>query len=124
MQVNKAPLSPRLIYHWHVGMLASIAHRISGVFLLLCIPLYVYFLYSVSASPERFQEVYLFLHSGIGRMLLWLVSVALTYHFFNGIRFLCLDIGWGESHAVMRHTARLVFMVSACSAMVFGVLLW
>ena len=125
MSYKNAPLSPRLsIYRWHAGMLASIAHRVSGVLLLLFVPMYIWLLYGLTGSPQNFEHVVDMLHAPLGRFGLWLVSVALTYHFCNGIRFLCLDIGWGESQTMMRHSARMVLILAACFAIVFGVLLW
>ncbi len=119
------PLSPRLsIYHWHWGMVASIAHRASGVLLILCIPMYIWLLYGMTGSPQSFEHIVNILHSLWGRLALWAASVSVFYHFCNGIRFLCLDIGWGESQVMMRYSAGMVLGIAGMSAAVFGVLLW
>ncbi|MDQ6954623.1 MAG: succinate dehydrogenase, cytochrome b556 subunit [Mariprofundaceae bacterium] len=125
MTIKHAPLSPRLsIYRWSSGMLASIAHRASGVVLVLFVPIYLWLLHAMTGSPQDFNAAVGLLHTPLGRLGLWLASVALVYHFCNGIRFLCLDGGWGESPATMRATASLVIGIAGFSALVLGVLLW
>ncbi len=125
MTIHERPLSPRLsIYRWLPGMVASISHRISGVLLILFVPFYLWLLHGMTGSPEEFQQSLDLLHSPLGKISLWLVSVAVVYHFFNGIRFLCLDAGWGESRHMMRGSARMVLMIACLAAVLFGVLLW
>lgn len=125
MAIKQAPLSPRLsIYRWHPGVIASIAHRGSGVILVLSVPCYLWILHGMTGSPQDFEAAVALLHTSLGRLGLWLASVALIYHFFNGIRFLCLDGGWGESRDMMRNSARVVISIAIVSAAVLGVLLW
>jgi len=125
MAIKHAPLSPRLsIYRWLPGMIASIAHRASGVVLVLSVPCYFWILHGMTGSPQDFDAAVALLHTPFGRLSLWLASVALIYHFCNGIRFLCLDAGWGESRDVMRNSARAVIVIAAVAAVLLGVLLW
>ena len=119
------PLSPRIsIYKWRMPMIASLAHRASGMVLVLFVPFYLWVLHGMTGSPEDFEQSLLLLHSPLGRLTLWLAAVAFIYHFCNGIRFLTLDAGWGESQAMMRLSARIVLAVAALSALTFGILLW
>ncbi len=119
------PLSPRLsIYRWHAPMLASLAHRASGITLVLFIPVYLWLLHAMTGTPEDFAAARAWLHLPPGRIVLWLVGASLIYHFFNGIRFLCLDAGWGESREAMRLTARVAIGVGVAAAIVLGVALW
>ncbi|MDX8396729.1 MAG: succinate dehydrogenase, cytochrome b556 subunit [Mariprofundaceae bacterium] len=125
MTTKHAPLSPRIsIYRWLPGMIASIAHRMSGIVLVLFVPFYLWLLHGMTGSPDEFEAAVQFLHSALGRTSLWLASVALIYHFCNGIRFLCLDAGWGESREVMRSSAWLVMAVAMLSGVALGVVLW
>jgi len=125
MPIQERPLSPRLsIYRWLPGMVASISHRISGVLLILFVPFYLWLLHGMTGSPDEFHQSIQFLHSALGKISLWLVSVAVVYHVCNGIRFLCLDAGWGESRHIMRSSARMVLMIACLAAVIFGVLLW
>jgi len=118
------PLSPRAsIYRWRAPMLASFAHRVSGVILLLFIPLYLYLLQGLTGSPDTYTTTLAWLHSSIGMLALWLVGVALIYHLCSGIRFLCIDVGWWESRDAMRFSARLVLMIAALAGLLLALLL-
>ncbi len=122
--VSPGPLSPRIsIYRWRLTMVASLAHRASGLVLVLFVPLYLWLLHGMTGSPEDFDRAQAWMHSLPGKISLWLVGVALIYHFCNGIRFLALDAGWGESREAMRATARLVLGLTLVAAVVLAVLL-
>lgn len=119
------PLSPRLsVYRWQGSMLASITHRLTGMLLVAFVPLYIWLLHGMLGAADDFQAVQVWMHSVSGRVVLWLVASALLYHMLNGVRFLCLDFGWGEGREVMLGSARLVLLAGVAGAMVFGVLLW
>jgi len=123
--MNARPLSPRLtIYRPHAVMLASGVHRISGLVLVLFVPFYLCLLYGLTGSPEDFQHSVDFLRSVWGRASLWVVGIALIYHLLNGIRFLCIDVGWADGRDTLRRGARLVLGLAAVSAALLGVLLW
>jgi len=118
------PLSPRLsIYRWQPAMIASISHRMTGLVLVLFVPLYLWLLHGMTGSADHFAAVSHWLHSGLGKLSLWLVGVSLMYHFCNGIRFLTIDAGWGESRETMRNSARLVLGLTAIVAVLLAVLL-
>jgi len=119
------PLSPRItIYRWRAPMLASLAHRGSGMVLVLFVPFYLWVLHGMTGSPDDFDAANALLHSPLGRLTLWMAGVAFIYHFCNGIRFLVMDAGWCESHTMMRLSARMVLAVAALSAIIIGGLLW
>lgn len=124
LKAPKRPLSPRLsIYRWQPAMIASIAHRASGIVLFLFVPLYLWLLHDMTGSPESFTAASEWLHSGLGKFSLWVVGTALIYHFCNGIRFLVLDAGFGETREIMRSSARNVIVIAAVTAIVLAVLL-
>jgi len=104
-------------------MIASLAHRASGLVLVLFVPLYLWLLHGMTGNPESFTRVYDWLHSGPGKLSLWLVGTALIYHLCNGVRFLCLDAGWLESREMMRASARIVLAVAVLAACILAVLL-
>ena len=121
---NARPLSPRLsIYRWQPAMIASISHRLTGLVLVLFVPLYLWLLHGMTGTTQHFTDVTHWLHSGPGKLSLWLVGVSLMYHFCNGIRFLSIDAGWGESRDALRNSARLVLGLTALVAVLLAVLL-
>jgi len=104
-------------------MVASIAHRGTGVVLVLFVPLYLWLLHGMTGSTENFAAVSDWLHSGLGQFSLWLVGSALIYHFCNGIRFLIIDAGWEESRSALRNSAKLVLAMSIIASLILAVLL-
>ena len=124
LKTPERPLSPRLsIYRWHATMMASLAHRASGVALVLFVPIYLWLLRGMTGSTEQFDATALWLHSGWGKLFLWVMGVALFYHFINGIRFLCIDTGWFESRSALRNTAVFVLGFAVLAALLLMVLL-
>jgi len=105
-------------------MLASIAHRASGMALVLFVPLYLWLLHGMTSSPDHYDATLRWLHSLPGKCSLWLAGVALVYHVSNGIRFLLLDVGWGASRHMMRFSAKLVLVIAAFAALLFAWLLF
>jgi len=123
--LSPRPLSPRLsIYRWQPAMLASIAHRASGLMLVLFIPIYLWLLHGMTGTPEAFSNILSWMHAPFGRVVLWLVGASLIYHIVNGIRFLCLDAGWGEQRETMRFTARVAIGAGVAGMIALGVMLW
>jgi len=104
-------------------MIASLAHRASGMVLIFFIFFYICVFSQVPGAAEGMQSIHMILHSAVGTLSLWLGTVACVYHLSNGIRFLCLDAGEGESPAMMRMTAWVVFAITLVSAVVAGVVL-
>ncbi|ATX79379.1 succinate dehydrogenase subunit C [Mariprofundus aestuarium] len=124
LKTSERPLSPRLtIYRWQPGMIASLAHRASGLALVLFVPLYLWLLRGMTGSTEQFDATSIWLHSGWGKLFLWMVGVSLAYHFCNGIRFLCIDTGWFESRSAMRTSAFIVLGLAAIIGLLLLVLL-
>jgi succinate dehydrogenase / fumarate reductase cytochrome b subunit len=105
-------------------MVASIAHRASGMALILFMPFYLWVLHGMTGTPEDFDQAVVLLHSPVGRLILWVAGTAVVYHFCNGIRFLTLDAGWCESQQMMRLSARIVLFMALIAALLFGWLLW
>ncbi|ATX82235.1 succinate dehydrogenase subunit C [Mariprofundus ferrinatatus] len=118
------PLSPRIsIYRWHPTMIASLAHRASGLVLVLFVPLYLWLLRGMTGSSEQFEATSAWLHSGLGQLFLWVAGVSLVYHFVNGVRFLSIDTGWFESRSALRSSAFVVLGITAVAAVILAVIL-
>jgi len=105
-------------------MIASIAHRASGMALILFVPFYLWVLHGMTGTSDDFDRALALLHSPVARLALWIAGVAVVYHFCNGIRFLTLDAGWCESQQMMRLSARIVLFIALLAALFFGGLLW
>lgn len=93
---GKRPLSPHLtIYRPQVTSVLSIFHRATGVAMAISAALVVWWLLAAATGPEYFEFVDGLLTSWIGGLIMLASAVGFFYHFFNGIRHMWWDIGWG-----------------------------
>jgi len=88
----------------------SIAHRISGVLLVIAIPFTIYLLSLSLVSPQGFADTQALLNLPIIKLVLLMVFWALMHHFLAGIRFLLLDIDIGYHRTQARQSAWMVFI--------------
>jgi succinate dehydrogenase / fumarate reductase cytochrome b subunit len=54
----------------------------------------------------------------------WVIATVLTYHALAGIKHLVMDAGVGETLRGGVIGARVVFLLAALSAVVWGALIW
>jgi succinate dehydrogenase / fumarate reductase, cytochrome b subunit len=106
----RRPLSPHLGgYKLQISSATSILHRITGVALGAGTVLLTLWLVSAAAGDGPFSIVQAFFASWIGRIILFGFTVALFYHFCNGIRHLTWDAGKGYELPTMHRSGVLVF---------------
>lgn len=92
----RRPLSPHLqVYRPQITSVLSITHRATGVALAVGCGLLVSWLLAVAEGPAAFAEAQAFFASVLGRLALFGWTLALFYHFCNGIRHLVWDAGYG-----------------------------
>lgn len=113
MVTDQRPLSPHLqIYRLPLTALLSIAHRITGAFLVLGVALLAYVLIAAASGPQAYQSAHALVASWFGQLLLFLWTFALYFHFCNGIRHLVWDVGFGFELDVVGRTAWAVIIAS------------
>jgi succinate dehydrogenase / fumarate reductase cytochrome b subunit len=103
-----------------VGGVVSILHRVTGVLLVLLLPLAFLLLQSSLQSPEGYAQVVALLSSLPARVLLLFVTILLAHHFLAGVRHLLLDIDLGISRRGGRLGAWLVLVAVVGTAVVAG----
>ena len=118
------PLSPHLqVYSWLITSTLSILHRLTGVVLSLgLLYLSVWLIYGAYGA-ENYNDFIGFATSPIGLLILFGWSVALNYHFLNGIRHLIWDTGRGlEIHNVTKSgwTVLVLTVVVTATEWAFG----
>jgi succinate dehydrogenase / fumarate reductase cytochrome b subunit len=92
------PLSPHLqIWRWHVTMLGSILHRMSGVALYAGAVLVVAWIGCLAAGPDAYACFLGLAASPIGLLVWFGLSAAAFYHLASGVRHLVWDLGYGLS---------------------------
>lgn len=86
--------------------LVSILHRVSGVMLVLAIPVVAILFATALSGPEGFAAVAGFLGNPLIRLGLLLMIWALLHHLLAGLRFLAIDLGIGVDKPMAGKTAR------------------
>lgn len=100
--------------------IASILHRLSGVFLFMLIPYFLVLLDTVNTDSSSVMQQQVANSVWFTKILWWLGLSALVYHTLAGIRHLIMDFGVGESLLVSRITAYLVMIVSFILSILIG----
>lgn len=98
----------------------SILHRVSGVALVLFLPLALLGLQRSLRSAADYQAVVDSLSLAPVRVLLLLLAAAFAQHFLAGIRHLLLDIDIGITRSQARLSAWLVLAAAAATAVWVG----
>jgi succinate dehydrogenase / fumarate reductase cytochrome b subunit len=107
------PLSPHLgIYRWPVTMATSIIHRMTGVALAGGTLLIAWWLLAVASGPETYNFFNSTMATPLGQVVLFGFAWSLAYHFFNGIRHLAWDFGYGFAVPTASTTGVTVFALS------------
>ncbi|MGI9305109.1 MAG: succinate dehydrogenase, cytochrome b556 subunit [Gammaproteobacteria bacterium] len=114
MEPSQRPLSPHLqVYRLPLTVVLSITHRITGAALSIGVLLLIATVTAAAAGPEAYAGMHAFLASWFGQLLLFLWTLALYFHFCNGIRHLFWDAGYGFELPVVDKTSYGVIAGSA-----------
>lgn len=118
---NKRPVYLNLFQiRLPVAGVVSILHRITGVMLVISLPLSLYALQQSLVSADEYAAVTGYLSLPWVRVLLMALAVALALHFLAGVRHLLLDIDVGVTRRVARWSAWAVLAGTGLTALVFG----
>jgi len=118
----RRPVSPFMLgsaYRFQTSSLTSIMHRITGVALGAGTLIFTAWLVSAAAGDSAFSVVQAILGSWIGIIILFGFSLALFYHFCNGIRHLAWDSGKGFELPAMHRSGALVFAATIVLTLAF-----
>lgn len=108
------PLSPHLhIYKPQISSITSALHRITGFGLYLGLILAALWVICSGFSPDGGGGIVgAFFSTVIGKLFLFLWTLAFYYHLCNGIRHMCWDAGKGYALPVMTKTGYAVFIAA------------
>ncbi len=99
----------------------SILHRVSGVALVLFLPLALWALQRSLQNADAFRAVIDWLSLMPVRVLLLLLALSFAHHFLAGIRHLLLDVDIGISRRQARVSAWLVLLGTTATGVLAGV---
>ena len=122
----RRPLSPHLqIYTPQLTSILSIMNRVTGIALSAGTLLLVWWLVAAASGPDAYDTVQGFVASPIGLFVLFGWTASLFFHFFNGIRHLAWDAGFGFDLPQTYASGWAVVIATAVSSvLVWAVGLW
>jgi len=122
----RRPLSPHLqVYTPQLTSILSIMNRVTGIALSAGTLLLVWWLVAAASGPEAYATVQGFVASPIGLFVLFGWTASLFFHFFNGIRHLAWDAGFGFDLPQAYASGWAVVIATAVSSvLVWAVGLW
>lgn len=80
-----------------VTAVTSIIHRVTGIFLFLCIPVFLYFLKLSLESESSFLLAKDLFNTFYFNLFIYLFLAAFIYHFVMGIKHIIIDLGFFDS---------------------------
>lgn len=101
-----------------VAGVMSIIHRLTGVVMVLSIPLLVYLLDLSLSGAEGFAGAAGLFGNTLVRLILFLFIWGLIHHLLAGIRYLLIDIDIGVDKPLFRQTAWAVIIAAPVLALV------
>lgn len=99
-----------------VTAVVSILHRISGVLMVLLLPILIYAFDLSLRNVSGFAHLSDMLHSSVAKWLGVFLIWVLSHHLFAGVRFLLLDFHLGITKRSARRSAWLVHTGAAIIA--------
>jgi len=107
---------PVFLRLWQIHLpptgLVSILHRVSGLLLVLSIPVAAALLGLSLTGPKGFATVAAIFEHWLGKVGLVLLAWSLVHHLFAGLRHLLLDIGAGVELGTARRSARVATLAA------------
>lgn len=102
----------------------SIAHRISGVFLFLAIPLFLLLFQRSLQGEAGFAETLAWLRNPLVMLITLVVVWSLLHHLLAGIRYLLIDLEVGVDRPAARRSAWLVMVLAPVLTVIMLGMLW
>ena len=112
-------MSPHLqVWRWHVTMLTSILHRVTGVGIYLGGLIVAVWAIALAGGPETYAMFLGIMGAWYGKVVLFGMSASLFFHLGNGVRHIIWDFGHGLSKedASSSSFAILGFAIAATGA--------
>lgn len=113
-KLRPRPMSPYVsVWRWHITMVVSIAHRVTGVALYGAALILAGWALSLAAGPGAYDQFRLIVGSPLGKLVLIGITFSLFFHLGNGVRHLVWDFGSGFLPKTADATAAAVIAFAA-----------
>ena len=123
MHQNRPKNLNLLTIRFPLAAIVSIFHRISGAFLFIMIPFFLWVL-QLSLTPEGFGHLQWLSKGLLFKGASFLFLSGLIFHFVAGIRHLLSDLHIGSSLTGGRFSARLTWIFAIVLIILLGIWLW
>ena len=122
--INNRPLSPHLsIYKRVLTAIFSIFHRITGIALSFGSLLICVWIALIALGEEYFLKFQAISSSRIFILILFVWTIGIFYHLFNGIRYLFWSIGYGLDLKTVYNTSYIVIILTVLSTFIVWVII-
>jgi succinate dehydrogenase / fumarate reductase cytochrome b subunit len=101
-------------YRWHLGYVAWLLNRISGIAITLYLVLHIWVIHNLTKGPEGFNRVMQLMSQPVFDLAEVALLGAILYHAMNGARLLCVE--WGSGYRVQK---KLFWWVMAIGVVLF-----
>lgn len=102
----------------------SILHRVSGLILLVCLPILLFMVHHMKNDSGYYSEI---MSTGYGvfyKLVFTIFMWALLHHLFVGIRHLLLDLHIGLKKSCANSSAWLALIMTIIATCFVGYLIW
>ena len=115
---NNRPLSPHLSIHKKVSTAVfSIFHRFTGIALTIGSFFIVLWIAMIALGPNYFAMIKAISSNFLFKFLLFIWTIGIFYHLFNGIRYLYWSYGLGMSLKTVNFSSYIVLMLTLLSTL-------
>ena len=112
------------VIRFPITAISSICHRISGVWIFICLPFILLMLQESLASIESFTEVSNKFNTIYYKLFFFSFLTATIYHAIAGIRHIIMDFGFFESKNDSKISSWIVIISSSLICLFLGAYLW
>ena len=125
MPIKQRPVSPHIqIYRPQLPSMLSILHRGTGLFLVLGLIVICTWLVCVALGEDYFQTFNSIGSTLVGKIISLGLVFSLVFHFFNGIRHLVWDCGYGFELTSVYISGGLVLLLSIVVTLFILIRVW
>jgi succinate dehydrogenase / fumarate reductase cytochrome b subunit len=126
MNIVKArPMNLNLfVIRFPITAISSICHRISGIWIFICLPFVLLMLQESLANVESFADISNKFNIIYYKLFFFSFLIASIYHAIAGIRHIIMDFGFFESKNDSKVTSWIVIISSIIISLLLGVYIW
>lgn len=111
--MRQRPINLKLLsLSFPIPAIVSIIHRLTGLLLIVFIPILLFILQESLSSALAFEKLKNVFNEPIFRLCLWVMLSALGYHLIAGIRHILMDMHLGDSLWAGRLSAKITIFLA------------